>query len=365
MTRKLASIQKILDISPIPDADKIEVATVLGWKCVVAKKDEFKVGDFVIYVEIDSILPAKPEFEFMKDRKYRVRTIKLRKQISQGLVLPLSVIPTSMPLRACEEGDDVTDILGVTKYDPQAEEELRDAQNGRKSWVVKFLSRYKWYRKYFLQKSKRGWPDWIKKTDEDRIQLFPRICEEEKDTAFEVTEKIDGQSATYFLKRNNTPNPFAQKFEFGVCSRKLRRNKADTSSYWIVANKYNIQAILSSIIHNYDWVVVQGEIIGTNIQGNKYGVGEYKFFAYNLIYPDRQLNYKEMKKTFENHTMGIVPLVYEDWNLPDTIDESVKASIGKSIIEPNIQREGIVVRNYEKGISFKIVNPEFLLKYGE
>jgi RNA ligase (TIGR02306 family) len=92
--RKLASIQKIVDIRPIDGADKIEVAQVLGWEVVVAKKDEFKVGDLVIYIEIDSIVPDKSEFDFLRDRKFRVRTIKLRKQVSQGLILPLSILPS-------------------------------------------------------------------------------------------------------------------------------------------------------------------------------------------------------------------------------------------------------------------------------
>ena len=106
--RKLAHIEIIEELREIPGADKIEVAKVLGWECVV-KKGEFKKGDIVVYVEVDSIMPDKPEYEFLRDRKFRIRTIKLKGQVSQGLVLPC---PSSLGF----VGDDVTDILGITKY---------------------------------------------------------------------------------------------------------------------------------------------------------------------------------------------------------------------------------------------------------
>ena len=114
--RRLATIQKILDLKPIPNADNILCATVQGWELVV-KKDEFKIGDLCVYIEIDSIVPDKPEFEFLRDRKFRVKTIKLRKQISQGLALPLSILPQGK----YKEDDDVTEILGVIKYDPEGD----------------------------------------------------------------------------------------------------------------------------------------------------------------------------------------------------------------------------------------------------
>lgn len=360
MTRKLASIQKILDISPIEGADKIDVCTVLGWKCVIAKKDNFRVGNLICYVEIDSILPAKPEFEFLKERKYRVRTIKLRKQISQGLVLPLSVLPD----KRWKEGDDVTDVLGVVKYDPQLAEELKNEDVRLRNPIVKFFSRYKWFRNTFLKRAKRNWPDWIKKTDEDRIQLFPNICEDESNTVFEVTEKLDGQSATYFLKRQSK-GLFRDKFEFGVCSRTLRRGKPDNSSYWIVAREFDIEDLLCSIIGNREYVILQGEIVGKGIQGNKYSISDYGFYAYNLIYPYKQLNHREMAQTLAWSKIYLVPLVNDKYELSNTIDETVQTSIGNSILKEDTPREGIVVRNYQKGISFKIVNPEFLLKHGE
>ena len=117
--RKLASIQKITALRPIENADKIEVATVLGWQ-VVVQKGQFKEGDFCVYIEIDSILPDKPDFEFMRERKFRVKTIKLRGQVSQGICFPISILlkATDKDL-ILREGDDMTELLGVRKYDPQ------------------------------------------------------------------------------------------------------------------------------------------------------------------------------------------------------------------------------------------------------
>ena len=111
--RKLVSIQEIKDIKPIENADKIEVVKVLGWN-VVVKKDEFKIGDKIVYAEIDSLFPEKEEFEFLRDRHFRIRTIRLRGQVSQGICFPMDILPEGN----YEIGDDVTKILGVTKYEP-------------------------------------------------------------------------------------------------------------------------------------------------------------------------------------------------------------------------------------------------------
>lgn len=187
--RKLASIQRIAKLEEIPDADKIEKATVLGWEVVVAKKDNFEVGDFCVYCEIDSILPDKPEFEFLRERKFRIRTIKLKGQISQGICFPLSILPGWNH----REGDDVTELIGVRKYDPQAEFERKEMERLAgidKNRMDKFLKRYSWYRKLIFKPKRTPIPTFIKKTDEDRIQLFPNACEDWKGLLFDVTEKL-------------------------------------------------------------------------------------------------------------------------------------------------------------------------------
>lgn len=192
--RKLATIQIISNLTPIEGADKIEVAHVLGWECVV-KKGEFKKGDIVVYVEIDSIMPEKPEYDFLKDRKYRIKTIKLRGQISQGLVLPLGNLSGFI-------GDDVTDILGITKYlSPSEREEITQQErkiNNEKNKLKKFLMRYSWFRRLFLSKKQKSkFPYWVSKTDEERIQNIPHVLEQFKDKEVYVTEKIDYQSVTF------------------------------------------------------------------------------------------------------------------------------------------------------------------------
>lgn len=364
MTRKLASIQVITNIQPIKDSDNIEVATVLGWQCVVAKKDNFKVGDNVVYIEIDSIMPEKPEYEFLRARKFRVRTIRLRGQISQGLILPLSVLPKKKT--GYRDDEDVTEILGVKKYDPQADLEARMAEemaSRQKNKIKKFLVRYSWFRRMFGAK-KSGFPSFIHKTDEDRIQLFPNICEQEADTPFEVTEKLDGQSGTYFLIRQK--GLFKKnKFTFGVCSRNLLLNKPNNSSYWTVARQYEIEKILKDLIGNREWIAIQGEIIGTGIQGNKYKVDGYEFYAFNLIYPEGKVDNYVANVSLTLKGIPFVPILANHFYLLDSIDEMIKFSNGVSLLNPETLREGVVLRNYKKNISFKVVSPEFLLKYGE
>lgn len=364
MGRKLASIQKIVAIKPIEKADAIEVAQVLGWECVVKKSEGFKVGDLVCYIEIDSIVPDKPEFEFLRDRKFRVRTIKLRGQVSQGLVLPLSILPKGN----YKEDEDVTEILGIKKYDPQAEAEQKLIDKKMKNTnnkIHKFFSKYPWYRKLFFKPKKSGFPSFIKKTDEDRIQLFPHICENEKDTIFSVTEKIDGQSGTYFLvKKPKKFLFFGGGYEFGVCSRNLHLPKEDNSSYWTIARQYNIKKVLESLIGDEQFIVLQGEIIGTGIQGNKYKIDGYDFYAFNLIYPNDKVDSVSASITLGNYGIKFVPILDTEFKLKDTIAEMVNYAKGKSVLVDGL-REGVVIRNYEKNISFKVINPEFLLKNDE
>lgn len=186
--RQLATIREIASTRPIEGADRIEVAQVDGWECVV-QKGSFNVGQRIVYVEVDSVVPERPEFEFLRDRKFRVRTIKLRGQVSQGLVLPLDILPPGK----YNVGDDVTELLGITKYDPQAQQEamlLTKQPNTPKNPIAKFMMRFKWYRKLFMKpKRKGGFPDWIVKTDETRIQNLTTLfsAEQKKGTQFSVT----------------------------------------------------------------------------------------------------------------------------------------------------------------------------------
>lgn len=207
--RKLAHIEIIEALNPIEGADKIEVAQVLGWQCVV-KKGEFKVGDKVIFVEVDSVMPDKPEYDFLRDRKFRIRTIKLKGQVSQGLVLPLSTLDSYVKEKgglkfikpALEPGDDVTNYLGITKYlSPSERDEISQQERNianDKNRLRKFMMRYSWFRRLFLsERQKSGFPYWVSKTDEERIQNIPQVLQQFADKEVYVTEKIDYQSVTF------------------------------------------------------------------------------------------------------------------------------------------------------------------------
>ena len=178
--RRLAHIERIDWIKPIDGADNIELCGVLGWQCVIAKKDNFKVGDYVVYCEIDSQMPERPEYEFLRDRKFRIRTIKLRGVVSQGLVLPVTILKGSNKYWAepgigffGDVGDDVTEALGITKYlSPSERDEISQQERklaNEKNKLKKFMMRYSWFRKLFLSKKQKSeFPYWVSKTDEPR-----------------------------------------------------------------------------------------------------------------------------------------------------------------------------------------------------
>jgi hypothetical protein len=371
--RKLAHIEEVAWIKPIEGADKIELCGILGWQCVVAKSDKFKVGDKVVYIEIDSIVPPKPEFEFLAKRKYRVKTIKLRGEISQGLVVPLSILGKNRPINL-KEGDDVTDLLGVKKYlSPSEREEirrqLRKIEND-KNKIRKFMMRYSWFRRLFLSRTEReSFPFWVSKTDEERIQNIPQVIEQFKDKEVYITEKIDYQSVTFtgkYLPRFNglLGRILPKKYKFVVCSRNLVNNDKN-SLYWQIAKKYGIEDIL----RKHPMLTIQGEQGDTKVQGNKYGLMEPTFWVFNIINHENgyKWGYEEIKSFCSANGIPIVPLLYRGKlsKFGSTVNDFVELSKGKSLLAP-IHREGIVVRCIESGcklLSFKAINPDFLLKY--
>jgi hypothetical protein len=371
--RKLASIQVIEKLSPIDGSDFLLVANMvgLGWH-VVVKKDEFKVGDKVIYIEIDSCLPEKPEFEFMAKYKYRVKTIKLRGQISQGMILPISSIRDGEMYLI---GEDITNLLGITKYLSKSErDEL--AEDGRKialkrSRLKKFMYRFNWYRRLFMPKKQVvGFPYWVKKTDEERIQNIPQVLDEFKDEVVYITEKVDYQSATFTGKMlpNTTPiigKYLPRKFKFIVASRNLMNNDK-SSLYWQIAEKYNLEKILKE----NPTLTIQGEQGSSKVQGNKYGISEPKIWIFNIYdhEKDYHYGYYQMLDFCMKYSLTTVPYIgfFKLKDIATTVDEMIEYSKGKSIINPKINREGVVVRcvkNGKKLLSFKAINPDFLLKY--
>ncbi len=373
MERQLATIQKILEINPIEGADKIEVATILGWE-VVVKKGEFKVGDLCVYIEIDSLLPVWEEFEFMEKKKYRVKTIRLRKQISQGLAFPISAIK-KVDLSGFTEGQNVTKELKIIKYDPQLQKENKLKNTKPVHPVVKYFLRYEWFRKLYNQK-KSDFPSFLRKTDETRIQSKPSVLRRDKDIDYVFTEKLDGQSATFAIKKKFFG------YEYFICSRNLRLVDKDTSNYWKIFEQENLKEKLKRIHKLYGDVAIQGEIIGNGIQGNKYGIDGLEFHVFSLfgikinnymkshgrfnIKDHSYLSHTHTRVTCDDLGLNHVPVLKKMVKLPETVKELVEISKGDSVLKKGVVREGIVCRHYDdSNYSFKVINPEFLLKNKE
>jgi hypothetical protein len=237
--RKLATIQEIEIINPIVGKDRIGLATMkgLGWHVIVNKED-IHVGDKVVYFEIDSILDSSnPKFEFMAKRRFRVKTMKMAGVFSQGLCVPVK----ELDMQNKKVGDDVTELLKITKYDPEAQQERQFARVEKHNKFVKFMLRFKLFRfiYYWDRPGVRTFPtSWVSKTDEERIQVKPYVTSMYENEYIDCSEKIDGQSATYLLKPCKSP---WQKWDFQVCSRNLQVDETGSSTYAFINKKYNMK----------------------------------------------------------------------------------------------------------------------------
>ncbi len=360
--RKLATIETIAALDPIQGADQIERATVKGWELVV-KKGEFKVGDRAVYIEIDSLVPDEPVFEFLRARKFRVRTIKLRGQISQGLAIPTSVLPDNLHLAPV--GTDVTEILGIKKYDPETPtEETNQGLPKKRYWTDKYLMRYAWYRKLRKPKTK-GWPSWIPKTDEERIQnmttMVRRLYQDK--TPLLLMEKLDGSSITCFVEKKR--GLFGSIWEFGVCSRKIRLTSKE-GRFWDAATKLDVKDKLIRLAINLgvNKLAVQGELIGPGIQKNKYELDEHTVRFFTLHGPDGRIPQEYALIYCTRVGFPFVPF-FPIQTLPgETPQECLSLAYGNSELNPNIPREGLVLRSpRDNDVSFKIINNEFITKY--
>lgn len=331
--RKLARIEEITNIQPIEGADAIELATVKGWN-VVTKKGEFKTGDKCVYFEIDSFLPVRPEFEFLRRTSYkklsdgtegfRLKTIRFKGQISQGLALPVSILGEKQG--KFQPGDDVTEIIGVIKYEPPAPASLCGEIKGPH-------------------------PVFFPKTDEERIQNLVEYYPDWRDLDFYVTEKLDGTSITAYL--NNK--------DFGICTRNNEIKEDEKITYWKIAKELNLKDKLSSLPFNS---AIQGELIGEGIQTNFYKLRGQAVRIFDIFNIDegRYLTYDEFMTTVKSLGLETVPLTNECFKLPHTMEELISSADGKSTINPNANREGIVLRTKkDKRISFKVISNQFLL----
>ena len=403
--RELAYVTIVDDIEPIVGSDNCECAIVGGWHIMV-RKGQFNVGDPAIYFEIDSkVNPNIEAFSFLAKRNYKIKTQKFTfggkgNFISQGLLMHPSdfgwVTQVDGSIWIPGDGDhgrhDVDDesrfltkILGVTYAD--AEDNQRKAPSVdkykkmvqrhpnifKKSWA-RWMMKREWGRKlmfFFFGKKKdkkNGWPSWVSKTDEERIENLPWILNDKSKTWI-ATEKVDGSSTTFTMKRGKH-----NKYEFYVCSRNVCFDSVDkpcyydTNIYWEMAEKYNMFDVLKRFLDGYpevEWVTIQGETYGEGVQKNTYDINGHDFKAFNLIDSVRgRWNSSQMKGLLEYQwEIPCVPILDGNFTLPDTVEElreyvnSQPSTINKKM------KEGIVFRSQDGTQSFKCVSPEYLLKY--
>ena len=379
--RALAYIVTIDEIRPIEGYDRVEYARTNGWWCVISKNDNLKVGDKCVYFEVDSKVNAADErFAFLEKRNYKIKTQKMCKVISQGLLMPLSIFPE---LGDADINTNVTDALKVTyaveednarkgKGDPDAKYKSMAARHKnifKKPWA-KWMMRRAWGRKimfFFFGKKKdnpRGFPTFVSKTDEERVENQPWRIGDGK--TYLATEKLDGTSCTYALERKGK-----NKFEFYVCSRNVRQQDEkqecyhDHNIYWDLAFKYNIEQHLKDFLNELPflkWVCIQGEGVGS-VQGNPLKLKEDDLYVFN--FKDSQLGRwasDDGKDVIESWGMKWVPILGEV-QMPDTMEELKELATGKSVVNPDVMREGIVYRSLDGSDSFKNVSREYLLKH--
>lgn len=381
--RALAHVEKIEWIKPIEGADNIELIGVLGWVCI-AKKNEFQVGDKAVYIEIDSKCPENDErFSFLASKKYKVKTMKLGKfnVLSQGLALPLSLFSELGDLKL---GTDVTEKLHITYYsqddiarktnkvNPDAKYKSMAARYPKlfKNPIIRKIMKNKFGKRVlfllFGNKKKdnpKAFPNWIVKTDETRIENAPFYLE--NTDKWVKTEKLDGTSCTYAVEKKKK-----NKYEFIVCSRNVRqvdRNQDcyhESNIYWELADKYNIEKILTDFAkaNNYNRVVLQGEGVGS-VQGNPYKLKENDLYCFNLIINGERTSTNAMAEFCVDMGLKHVPIISEEYKLPKTMEEMKLEADGYSVINPKAKREGFVYRSTDGKQSFKNVSREYLLKH--
>jgi len=355
--RKLASIRKVSKIEPIEKADSLELAHVDGWQCVVGK-GQFKEGDEAIYFEIDSFLPVLPEFEFLRKNcfrstkhlgeGFRIKTMKLRGVISQGLLMPLTgklgeqvmLWDTVMRLVEDMEGNSdnvksLDDFLGIKKWEVPVSPSLAGQIKG-------------------------NFPSFIRKTDQERIQnCYDSMAKKYKDEVFSASVKLDGSSMTVYYNNG----------EFGVCSRNLDIKESEDNTFWKVANKTNLKEALPKLGRN---IAIQGELMGPGIQGNREKLSDHELFVFDVWDVDKQEycsvdNKQEVLSALKQHgaVLSEVPIA-ASWCFPFqddlTMEELLKISDEtKSLTNP--VAEGIVYRSVkDPNVSFKVISNKFLLK---
>ena len=385
--RELAYVARVTEIVPIEGADRVEVAKIQGWTCMVAK-GAFQVGDLGVFFEADSKVPEKEPFLFMEKRHYKVKVQKFFKGtvISDGLLMSFADFGWKDGKYA--EGDFLTKELGITyaeaednkrkanstdKYKKMAQRHPKLFQNP----IIKKVYKTNFGKKVLFlffgkKKDKKGsWPAWVVKTDEERIQNLASRIEEFQNEKWIATEKIDGTSTTFTLKGKG------RKQEYHVCSRnvafdtpeKAAKCFYDSNVYLEMDEKYDMHYVLQTIMNetNALYVTIQGETYGGKIQKRDYSRSDHELAVFNVIICGqdgipRRLNPIEMKAKMDEYGIPTVPIVAIDVELPSTCDEILAMAHGDSLIDGK-PREGLVFRNIDGTKSFKAVDNLFILKY--
>jgi RNA ligase (TIGR02306 family) len=336
--RKLASIRVISQLKPIKGADLIEVAIIDGWE-VVVKKDEFNVGDLCVYLEIDSWVPnkiapflskGKEPREYQGIKGERLKTIKLKNQLSQGLVLPL----TCLPELVYGDDNDVTELLNILKWEPTIPAQLAGKMAG-------------------------NFPSFIPKTDQERIQNCLNKVVSLGNELWEVTEKLDGSSMTVFRTTNEDGSS-----RIGVCSRNWELKVDDTDNAFVAtALKEKLFEKLSTYNLN---VALQGELLGPGIQGNSYNKSEPTFYCFDIWDIQTQQYYSTEQRLSLCKSLAILhaPVFANYPTTPETtVTELLTFAESASVLNQKTQREGLVFKNVNNpSLSFKAISNKWLLK---
>lgn len=360
---KLASIQKIIDIKSIEGADAVELAFVLGWQ-VVVKKGEYKIGDLCVYIQIDTVVPEKPEFEFLKERNFRVKTVKIRKQLSQGILFPLSVLPnknTNPNLGFKLENYDVTELIGIKKYEKVDNNPVKyEKPKIPKIWYKKIicLFKYNYLYKWFPSLKKKLKSDFPKHlipiTDEERIQNIPQVLEQYKNKEFVVSYKLDGSSITIIH------NKIFSKSKYKICSRKFELHDKKNDWYKVFKSQ-NFNEHIDKLVKYYKTndIIVQGECIG-KFNGNHHNLKQDEIRLFNIYVDGKRLNQDVFLQICNLLWIPHCPK-FKTLILNHNMKEILKISEIKDILNPLVEAEGLVWRSIDDALSFKVINNKYLI----
>ena len=343
--RKLASIQKVWKIEPIDGADRIELAHVLGWQCVV-NKEQFKEMDEAVYFEVDSFLPVRDEFEFLRASSYRntdimgegfrLKTMKFRGQISQGLLLPI----TSFPELSGELnlGDDVTEVLGVRKW----EIEERATTGGT---IIGTL------------------PYDVPHTDETRIQAEPELINEFAGIEYYISTKMDGSSHSISLDETG----------FHVTGHNYEYKDDGKSSFYEYVKVNGIEQKVKEYAETNDLktLTIQGEFCAPGIQRNPLKLAKPEWYVFTIRKNGKRVGLKDLIETCNVLSLSHVPIEEVGMDLPSkypTVESLLERADGN--YETGGKKEGVVVRPTEPvysalisaSLSMKAVSNKYLLK---